>query len=112
MMKTHPLIENEKESIALSLLRQVGSCHDNIAFIDSIQLELTHCDSIIHPPISISFHEINYYVGQKPRRKRIFPCCKLKPRKQILYNITGGFSSGMNAILGKYLIIDFVLLIY
>ncbi len=112
-MKTHPLFENEIEGIALSLIQQVGSCQDNIALVDSIQFELTHHDSMVHPPIStvdknnspiisISFHEINYHVDEKPRR-RIFPCCKPKPRKQILHNISGGFSTGMNAILGKYL---------
>jgi hypothetical protein len=113
-MKTHPLVENEKEcdGIVLSLLRQVGSCHDNIAFADPIPSELANPDNNIHPPIStvdrnntplisISFYEINYHVGKKPRR-RIFRCCKPKPRKQLLHNITGGFSPGMNAILGKY----------
>ena len=111
-MKTHPLVENEKEDgVVLSLLRQVGSCHDNIAFVDTIPTETSNADSNRHPPIStvdrnntpmisISFHEINYHVGKTPRR-RIFRCCKPKPRKQILHNITGGFSPGMNAILGK-----------
>jgi hypothetical protein len=117
-MKTHPLVENEIEGIALSLIQQVGSCQDNIALVDSIQFELNHHDSMVHPPIStvnknnspiisISFHEINYYVDEKPRR-RIFPCCKPKPRKQILHNISGGFSTGMNAILGKCLTPFFV----
>jgi len=53
-------------------------------------------------PISISFDNINYSIGQKAKRT-IFRCCKPKPRKQILYNISGGFSPGMNAILGKYI---------
>jgi len=120
-MKTQPLADDEKENIVLSLLRQVGSVHDNIAFVESTPSELpnnrtTSFSSInlnsqistinrTNPQIiSISFHEINYYIGQKTKRK-IFRCCKSKPRKQILYNISGGFSPGMNAILGKYIYI-------
>jgi hypothetical protein len=100
-MKTHPLDDDEKENIVLSLLRQVGSVHDNIEFVESTPSELTN--NRTNPQIiSISFHEINYYIGQKTKRK-IFRCCKSKPRKQILYNISGGFSPGMNAILGKYI---------
>ncbi len=119
-MKTHPLVDDEKENIVFSLLQQVGSVHDNIAFVESMPSELNDSENILFPPddftsqistinrtisqvISISFHEINYYIGQKTKSK-IFPCCKSKPRKQILYNISGGFSPGMNAILGKYII--------
>jgi hypothetical protein len=104
-MKTHLLVDDEKESIVLSLLRQVGSVHDNIAFVESIPSELTNNQITLHPPdnfnsqaISILFHEINYHIDQKTKG------CKSKPRKQILYNISGGFSPGMNAILGKYII--------
>jgi ATP-binding cassette subfamily G (WHITE) protein 2 len=117
-MKRHPLGDDEKENIVLCLLRQVGSVHDNIAFTESIPSELTNHQHIpstdnlhdqitttnrIDPQsITISFHEINYHVGQKTKRK-IFPCCKSKTNKQILFNVTGGFSPGMNAILGKYI---------
>ncbi|CAF1445398.1 unnamed protein product [Adineta steineri] len=95
-MKRHPLADEEKENIVLSLLRQVGSVHDNIGFIESIPSELTpiplfnsfqsHISTINSQLISISFHEINYFIGQS--------------KKQILRNVSGGFSPGMNAILG------------
>lgn len=120
-MRTHPLVDDEKENIVLSLLRQVGSVHDNIAFAESIPSELTNGSlsnnfnsqfSTINLPtnrnnpqsISISFQNINYSIGQIKKRK-IFTCCKSEPRKQILCNVSGGFSSGMNAILGKYIYI-------
>lgn len=116
-MKTHPLADDEKENIVLSLLRQVGSVHDNIAFVDSLTSELTNISLLDNlnsqistinfttnrnnlQSISISFHDINYYIGQI-KKSKIFPCCKSKPRKQILCNVSGGFSPGMNAILGK-----------
>jgi ATP-binding cassette subfamily G (WHITE) protein 2 len=108
-MKTHPLDDDEKENIVLSLLQQVGSVHDNIAFVEPTASELTNHHSQIttsnriNPQsITISFHEINYHVGDKTKRK-IFSCCKSKPSKQILFNVTGGFSPGMNAILGKFI---------
>jgi ABC-type bacteriocin/lantibiotic exporter with double-glycine peptidase domain len=101
-MKTHPLGNDEKENIVLSLLEQVGSVHDNIAFVESIPSELTNHQNLHFQSITISFHEINYYVNDKTKQK-IFSCYKSKPTKQILFNITGGFSPGMNAILGKYL---------
>lgn len=104
-MKTHPLHDGEKENIVLSLLQQVGSVHDNMAFVESTPVELTNTqistiDGINSQSISISFHEINYYVNQKTKTT-IFSCCKTKPKKQLLHNISGGFSPGMNAILGK-----------
>jgi len=118
-MKTHPLADDGKENIVLPLLQQVGSVHDNIAFVESTPSELINNQTTSIPPVnlntqistingtnpqskSISFHEINYSIGQKTKRT-IFRCCKPKPRKQILYNISGGFSPGMNAILGKYI---------
>ena len=106
-MKTHPLVDDEKENIVLSLLRQVGSVHDNIAFIESIPSEFTNqqnlplSNNLNSQLITISFHDINYQVNQTSKGK-IFSCCKTKPRKQILFNVSGGFSPGMNAILGNY----------
>ncbi|CAF1318829.1 unnamed protein product [Rotaria sordida] len=111
-METHKLVDGDKENIVLSLFRQVGSVHDNIAFVESIPSDLSNNQNISFAnnynsqiskinsqSISISFHDLNYEIGHIKKRK-IFSCCKLKPRKQLLLNISGSFSSGMNAILG------------
>ncbi|CAF2508741.1 unnamed protein product [Rotaria sp. Silwood2] len=116
-METHKLVDDKKENIVLSLFRQVGSVHDNIAFVESTPSDLSINQNIRFSnnlnsqiskinlnrnnsqSISISFHELNYEIGHIKKRK-IFSCCKLKPRKQILFNISGSFSTGMNAILG------------
>lgn len=120
-MKTHHLGDDEKENIVLSLFRQVGSVHDNMAFVDTTPIQSnnnnqnvshssdtfnnqisTTTDRINSQIISISFHDINYYIKEKRKQK-----------KQILYNISGGFSPGMNAILGKYFLdIIFINLFY
>ena len=98
-MKTHPFADDEKENIVLSLLRQVGSVHDNCAFVESSPSDLTNNDNPSQA-ISISFHEINYYIGHEHKRN-ILACWRSEARKQILTNVSGGFSPGMNAILGK-----------
>ncbi|CAF3365295.1 unnamed protein product [Rotaria socialis] len=55
---------------------------------------------------TLSFHDINYFIGDKiePSKHRLnFPsrsCLKSQEYKQILFNISGIFSNGMNAILG------------
>lgn len=96
-MKTYSFVDNEKDNVVISLLGQMGSAHDNLAFVQSIQAELINNDKTSStidkkksPMVSISFHQINYHIGQKSGL-----------RKQILQDITGGFSPGMNAILGK-----------
>ncbi|CAF1634227.1 unnamed protein product [Adineta ricciae] len=102
-MKTHPLTDEENEHIVLSLLHQVGSVHDNIAFVESTPTDLTVNSSSYRyntsAGIKISFHDINYHVG-RTQNQRLFSCGKSQPSQQILCNISGGFSSGMNAILG------------
>jgi hypothetical protein len=55
-------------------------------------------------PASLSFHEINYSIGSNMElNKRWLKCPPLQPAeyKQILWNISGRFSKGMNAILGE-----------
>jgi hypothetical protein len=115
-MKTHPLVvDDDKENIVHSLLRQVGSVHDNIAFVESIPSELTKnitstlSQNLSSQTMSISFHQINYKIGGRTKnqcchryQRKIFPCCKPKPSKQILSNVSGAFAPGMNAILGTY----------
>ncbi|CAF0761120.1 unnamed protein product [Rotaria sp. Silwood1] len=119
-METHKLVDDEeKRNIGLSLFRQVGSVHDNIAFDESIPSDVSNNENISFSnnynnqisnlnlntnrtnsqSISISFHELNYEIDHIEKRK-LFSYCKLKSRKQILFNLSGSFSSGMNAILG------------
>ena len=125
MMKSHRFVDHEKNAISLSLLNQVGSAHDNMAFIKST-LELNHLPTVPDSSsshhrnhhsttnktdiqsTSISFHQINYHVGSQKRnsylhrfQRKIFPCCKSSSSKQILFDVNGAFTSGMNAILGK-----------
>jgi hypothetical protein len=105
-MKAYPFVDDEKENIVLSLLQQVGSIHDNISFVESSPSELINnqnTDNKNSQIIYISFHEINYHIGQKTKGKT-FPFCKSKQKKQILHHISGGFSPGMNTILVKDII--------
>jgi hypothetical protein len=54
---------------------------------------------------ALSFHNINYLVGgtgATPTSKIChLPCIKPKPARQILYDVSGVFTTGMNAIMGK-----------
>ena len=62
-------------------------------------------------PITLSFYQINYSVGESAVRVRpcqrchteTFPYWKPTERKSVLCNVSGIFSPGMNAILGKSL---------
>jgi hypothetical protein len=63
-------------------------------------------------PITISFDNINYIIGEKKVenkeyfkwKSKIFPFCKPIPMKQILTDVSGIFTPGMNAILGIFII--------
>jgi hypothetical protein len=56
---------------------------------------------------TLSFHDINYVIGANIESgKRCFkcpalPCFKSREPKQILYNASGKFINGMNAVMGK-----------
>ncbi len=56
---------------------------------------------------ALSFHKINYSIGRKMElnKRRVkcpsLPCLKPEEHRQILLNVSGRFSKGMNAILGK-----------
>lgn len=56
---------------------------------------------------TLSFHNINYVIGgqMESDERRVkcptLPCFKSVKYKQILFNTSGKFSNGMNAILGK-----------
>ena len=58
-------------------------------------------------PATLSFHNINYSV--RARADSIIPFCRSQEAKQILFNVSGQFTNGMNAILGK---ISFLLKLY
>lgn len=103
-MRSRSLVNEENQNIALSLLQEVGSAHDNMAFVDTLpsiqQNEIsTTTERNLQENLLISFQDINFYSNSNSKAK-CFRCWKSKPRKQILFNLTGGFSSGMNAILG------------
>jgi hypothetical protein len=54
---------------------------------------------------TLSFHNIDYIVGGRgtnPKSKCCsLPCIKPKPGRQILFDVSGVFTTGMNAIMGK-----------
>lgn len=64
------------------------------------------CTSVNGDPPVISFFNIDYIVNGKNRlidccsKFPVVPFCKSQER-QILFNVSGSFSHGMNAILGK-----------
>ncbi|CAF3290404.1 unnamed protein product [Rotaria sp. Silwood2] len=57
-------------------------------------------------PAVISFHNINYFVGGNKTflkccsKSPIVPFCTSRQEKQVLFNVSGSFTHGMNAILG------------
>ncbi len=61
---------------------------------------------------TISFDKINYTVNQTTTIKsyhkwnHMFLCCKQALNKQILFDLSGVFTPGMNAILGRLYFID------
>jgi hypothetical protein len=56
---------------------------------------------------TLSFHHINYIIGDQieSNKRRVkcptLPCLKSAKYKQILFNTSGKFLNGMNAILGE-----------
>ena len=54
---------------------------------------------------TLSFHNINYTVGETDPQSLLnkchLPCVKPKPGRQILHDVSGMFTTGMNAIMGK-----------
>jgi hypothetical protein len=65
--------------------------------------------------ITLSFHQINYTVGESTRVKadskiQLLSFCRSTAVKQILFNVSGEFKTGMNAILGMISIEKFYFL--
>lgn len=52
---------------------------------------------------TLSFHNINYVIGGTGTGNKCckLPCIKPKPAKHILSDVSGVFSTGLNAIMGK-----------
>ncbi|CAF1236409.1 unnamed protein product [Adineta steineri] len=112
-MKTSIVLNDEKVDIDSPLL-QTTTCvnNDQYNLVDTNeQIEKSVkvlFDKNEYIPITISFHNINYIIGDKsiknkqcyPWHTKIFPFWKSIPSKQILTNVSGIFKPGMNAILG------------
>jgi hypothetical protein len=58
-------------------------------------------------PATLSFHNINYVVGatvessKRPSKCPSLPFCKPREPNRILFDVSGQFTNGLNAILGK-----------
>jgi hypothetical protein len=58
-------------------------------------------------PATLSFHNINYVIGatvkssKQPLKCPSLPFCKPREPNQILFDVSGQFTNGLNAILGK-----------
>lgn len=128
-MTTLTIENNEKEDIVFPLLQTTAPEYNNCAMNLSEPLnakrtcneyDITDNDAHINvsvenslnksefKSVTISFDRINYTIAdQKGGYKmlsrwqtKIFPGWKRTPRKQILTNVSGVFTPGMNAILG------------
>jgi hypothetical protein len=51
---------------------------------------------------TISFHNISYTLHDQSNRWSHIPLCKGTSKKQILFDVSGTFKHGINAILGKH----------
>jgi ABC-type lipoprotein export system ATPase subunit len=84
-------------------------CSINEIIIDDLSLsgQNKYTPAPDEPPSEskLSFHHIDYIVGAKqlnlPCKKCLPACMKPKESKQILYDVSGMFKSGLNAIMGK-----------
>lgn len=119
--------EDEKKDLFFPLLETTTeSFSNNINLNESSNKQIDKSVEILvennlFKPITISFYNINYVIGNKTInnkqnfqwKNQIFPFCNSIPMKQILTNVSGIFPPGMNAILGRciiYFISKFVLL--
>jgi hypothetical protein len=88
---------------------------DNIILTNAVPNRRTTSVSRVLIPddaaATLSFHKINYSTGRKmeSNKRQIkcpsLPCLKPEEHRQILLNVSGRFSKGMNAILGKIYIL-------
>lgn len=82
--------------------------YDHIADRRSSIVSKRRLSRVLMDPSSagtLSFHNIDYIVGGRktnPKSKCCsLPCIKQKPGRQILFDISGVFTTGLNAIMGK-----------
>lgn len=79
--------------------------NDNVPFQplvsnESTEIELNDYNEEPHKTI-LSFHELNYTIKNGKNILSNLPFCGGAERKQILFNVSGTFTQGMNAILGN-----------
>jgi hypothetical protein len=93
---------------------QTSTISTGISFPDTLTHKSNGNVKHDHPPPNdlssartVSFRSINYTLGDTQadhRRRKWYPSCiKPEPSKQILHNVSGNFTPGMNAIMGKSL---------
>jgi hypothetical protein len=120
------LVNDEKKDIVSPLINgvthidteliEIGSSNHNqcILSADNQKLNGTHTipvDENVLELMTISFEKVNYTIGQTNndkyyKWKNIFSTCKETSNKQILFDLSGIFTPGMNAILGIYYFLD------
>jgi hypothetical protein len=122
--KMTTLIEanDEKEDIVFPLLKTTIPLYNDIHISESNNYQYDLIDTnkqrnksveislnkIQFKPITISFCNINYIIGNETIKNKqclhwqteLFPFWKSIPTKQILSDVSGIFTPGMNAILG------------
>ncbi|CAF4742332.1 unnamed protein product, partial [Rotaria sp. Silwood2] len=88
-----------------------SSTHSNglVTKRSSLVLQMTSINRMSipqHPSATLTFHNINYIVGAKSTSSRLclkypkLPFLKAQEPKQVLFDVSGKFMKGMNAILG------------
>jgi hypothetical protein len=121
------LVNDDKKDIVSPLINgvthidteliEIGSSNYNqcILSVDNQKVNGTHkipIDENVFESMIISFEKINYTIGQTTNDKyyqkweKIFSSCKQTLNKQILFDLSGIFTPGMNAILGMYYFLD------
>ena len=103
---------NETKDIISPLLSQTTHANHDTITIDtkSNGTHVVSYDDNLLKSITISFEKINYTIGRTANNgycQKIFSCWKQTPNKQILFDLSGVFTPGMNAILGIYFIFLF-----
>ncbi len=108
--------DDEKKDIVFPLLKTATPIISESTLIDSNKHHYYDIDKSVEisfdknlfKPVTISFSNINYIIGNEKIKKKqifqIFPFWKSIQNKQILSNISGIFPPGMNAILGRLFI--------
>jgi ABC-type multidrug transport system fused ATPase/permease subunit len=110
-MTTQMVLNDEKKDIISPLLTRPTHVDNeqSVLSIKNSKINGTYVisfDENIFKSITISFENINYTIGQTTdikyyqKWKKLFSYCKPIQNKQILFDLSGIFTPGMNAILG------------